>query len=85
MFYGAVWLATLATELTPAAYMFHVNRNTFGTESWEQDLSIARVLYFFKKYWEKLLKFSHRTPLCKGAPFLWSDGKTDCGIYVVNF
>ncbi len=23
--------------------------------------------------------------LRRGAPFLWSDGKTDCGIYVVNF
>ena len=24
-------------------------------------------------------------PLRKGAPFLWSNGKPDCGIYVVNF
>lgn len=24
-------------------------------------------------------------PLCKGAPFLWSNGKSGCGIYGVNF
>ena len=39
----------------------HVNRDTFGDTEAEQDLCIARVLYFFEKHWEELLKFSRRT------------------------
>lgn len=39
----------------------HVNRNTFGATEQEQDAPIARVLYFFEKHWEELLKFSRRT------------------------
>lgn len=40
----------------------HVSRLAFGQQDWEQDLSIARVLYFFERHWEELLKFSRRTP-----------------------
>lgn len=39
----------------------HVNRDAFGTTVEEQDACIARVLYFFEKHWEELLKFSRRT------------------------
>ena len=39
----------------------HVSRAAFGDEEWEQDQAIARVLYFFEKHWEELLKFSRRT------------------------
>ncbi|BDF69475.1 hypothetical protein CE91St41_04540 [Oscillospiraceae bacterium] len=39
----------------------HVNRSTFGETEEEQDARIARVLYFFEKHWEELLKFSRRT------------------------
>ena len=39
----------------------HVNRSTFGETEAEQDACIARVLYFFEKHWEELLKFSRRT------------------------
>ena len=39
----------------------HVNRSTFGATEPEQDVRIARVLYFFEKHWEELLKFSRRT------------------------
>lgn len=39
----------------------HVNRTTFGCTEEEQDGGIARVLYFFEKHWEELLKFSRRT------------------------
>lgn len=39
----------------------HVNRSAFGTTEAEQDAAIARVLYFFEKNWEELLKFSRRT------------------------
>jgi len=39
----------------------HVNRSSFGTTLAERDACIARVLYFFEKHWEELLKFSRRT------------------------
>lgn len=41
----------------------HVNRSTFGATEEELDACIARVLYFFEKHWEELLKFSRRTEL----------------------
>lgn len=39
----------------------HVNRTAFGETEAEQDEVIARILYFFEKHWEELLKFSRRT------------------------
>lgn len=39
----------------------HVSRDAFGNTEAEQDTAIARVLYFFEKNWEELLKFSRRT------------------------
>ena len=39
----------------------HVNRNAFGETEAQQDAVIARILYFFEKNWEELLKFSRRT------------------------
>ena len=39
----------------------HVSRNAFGGTEAAQDACIARVLYFFEKHWEELLKFSRRT------------------------
>ena len=39
----------------------HVNRTAFGKTEEEQETAIARILYFFEKHWEELLKFSRRT------------------------
>ncbi|MBQ7932286.1 MAG: amidoligase family protein [Clostridia bacterium] len=39
----------------------HVNRTAFGDTETEQDEVIARILYFFERHWEELLKFSRRT------------------------
>lgn len=39
----------------------HVNRTAFGDTIELQEAAIARVLYFFEKHWEELLKFSRRT------------------------
>lgn len=39
----------------------HVSRSAFGETAYEQDAAIARILYFFEKHWEELLKFSRRT------------------------
>ena len=40
----------------------HISRAAFGQTEREQDGPVARVLYFFEKHWEELLKFSRRTP-----------------------
>ena len=40
----------------------HVSRNAFGETEAQQDAVIARILYFFEKHWDELLKFSRRTP-----------------------
>ena len=39
----------------------HVSRTAFGETEEEQDACVARILYFFEKNWEELLKFSRRT------------------------
>jgi len=39
----------------------HINRTAFGEAASEQEEAIARILYFFEKHWEELLKFSRRT------------------------
>ena len=39
----------------------HVNRTVFGNTESAQDAAIARVLFFFEKFWDELLKFSRRT------------------------
>lgn len=39
----------------------HVSRDAFGNDDYTQDAAISRVLYFFEKNWEELLKFSRRT------------------------
>ena len=39
----------------------HVNRNSLGNTYDEQEACIARILYFFEKHWDELLKFSRRT------------------------
>ena len=39
-----------------------MNRDAFGDTAARQDAAIARILYFFEKHWQELLKFSRRTP-----------------------
>lgn len=39
----------------------HVSRNALGDNEDEQDATIARILYFFERNWDALLKFSRRT------------------------
>lgn len=39
----------------------HVSRLAFGGTEQEQDAAIARILYFFERHWEELLRFSRRT------------------------
>lgn len=39
----------------------HCNRNAFGNTYEEQEIVVARILFFIEKYWDELLKFSRRT------------------------
>ena len=39
----------------------HINRTAFGDTEEEQEACIARILYFFEKNWNELLRFSRRT------------------------
>ena len=39
----------------------HINRTAFGETEEDQEAVIARILYFFEKHWEELLKFSRLT------------------------
>lgn len=39
----------------------HVNRNCFGEDREEQDVVIARILYFVEHHWNELLRFSRRS------------------------
>ena len=48
-------------QTTTCGLHIHVSRAAFGETESEQEACIARVLYFFEKHWEELLKFSRRT------------------------
>lgn len=58
----AVSLGYRSHQAQTCGLHIHVNRTTFGRSEEMQDACIARVLYFFEKHWEELLKFSRRTP-----------------------
>ena len=51
----------LSHQTSTCGLHVHVSRNAFGSTPEEQDAAIARVLYFFEKHWEELLKFSRRS------------------------
>ena len=39
----------------------HINRAALGKSVEEQENTIARIVYFFEKFWDKILRFSRRT------------------------
>lgn len=57
----AVSMGYLSHQTSTCGLHVHVSRNAFGSTQEEQDAAIARVLYFFEKHWEELLKFSRRS------------------------
>ena len=57
----AVSMGYLSHQTSTCGLHVHVSRNAFGSTPEEQDAAIARVLYFFEKHWEELLKFSRRS------------------------
>ena len=58
----AICLGYTSHQANTCGLHVHVNRDAFGESEAEQDVVIARILYFFEKNWEELLKFSRRTP-----------------------
>ena len=40
----------------------HMNREGFGETEEEQELGISKVLFFIERHWDKVVKFSRRTP-----------------------
>lgn len=58
----AVELGYFSHQASTCGLHIHVSRNAFGLTETAQEACIARVLYFFEKHWEELLKFSRRTP-----------------------
>lgn len=58
----AIHLGYTSHQATTCGLHVHVNRKAFGETEEAQDAVIARILYFFEKNWEELLKFSRRTP-----------------------
>ena len=58
----AVSLGYLSHRTSTCGLHVHVSRSAFGETEAAQEAAIARVLYFFEKHWEELLKFSRRTP-----------------------
>lgn len=54
-------LGYLSHQAGSCGLHIHVNRNSFGDTERVQEAAIARVLYFFEKHWDELLKFSRRT------------------------
>ena len=57
----AIRLGYTSHQANTCGLHVHVNRDAFGESEAEQDSVIARILYFFEKNWEELLKFSRRT------------------------
>ena len=39
----------------------HINRNGLGDTYEEQECTIAKILYFYEKFWNEIIRFSRRT------------------------
>ena len=61
MMQKAINLHYLSHQACTCGLHVHVSRKAFGDTEEAQDACIARILYFFEKHWEELLKFSRRT------------------------
>ena len=54
-------LGYLSHQAGTCGLHIHTNRTAFGETEEEQEEVIGRILYFFEKHWEELLKFSRRS------------------------
>lgn len=57
----AVSLGYLSHQTSTCGLHIHVNRSCLGEGSVQQDIVIARILYFIEHHWNELLRFSRRS------------------------
>ena len=57
----AIYLGYRSHQTSTCGLHIHVNRSCFGEGREEQDVVIARILYFVEHHWNELLKFSRRS------------------------
>ena len=57
----AISLRYLSHSAGTCGLHVHISRDAFGETTRQQDNAIARVLWFFEKHWNELLRFSRRT------------------------
>lgn len=57
----AATLGYLSHQANTCGLHVHVSRSALGATEEERDATISRILYFFEKHWEELLKFSRRS------------------------
>lgn len=57
----AVSLGYRSHSTTTCGLHVHCDRNAFGKTYEEQEVVVARILFFIEKHWDELLKFSRRT------------------------
>ena len=58
----ALNLGYLSHKTATCGLHIHVNRTSLGDTREAQDDTIARIMFFFEANWEKVLRFSRRTP-----------------------
>lgn len=52
----------LSHQASTCGLHVHIGRDTYGGTEDDQEVCIARILYFFERFWEELMIFSRRTP-----------------------
>ena len=57
----AISLGYRSHQTSTCGLHVHVNRNCLGETREEQDIIIARILYFIEHHWNEMLKFSRRS------------------------
>lgn len=57
----AIYLGYRSHQTSTCGLHIHVNRNSFGETTDEQELVISHILFFVEKHWAELLKFSRRS------------------------
>ncbi|MGN0692117.1 MAG: amidoligase family protein [Oscillospiraceae bacterium] len=57
----AISIGYLSHKTSTCGLHVHVNRNAFGSDRYEQDMVVSRILFFIERFWQEMLKFSRRT------------------------
>ena len=52
----------LSHQAVTCGWHCHISRSGLGDTYEEQECAIAKILYFYEKFWDEILRFSRRTP-----------------------